>query len=187
MSIDSVLTLTAVGLVPFATRGVTESLRPIDQGKLARTVNGVLVDLTLPQHRKYAVSLQFGDVLPVALDGIWRGMAVTIGCITALGAKVTLTAGVGSVQLGRTPVAGSGQAIWRSSDGATVHETTAVAFAVPTGDTATVATANFADAALTGEAFVFYRPTLSCLVTGFGSDFDEWAAKPGATLEIEEV
>jgi hypothetical protein len=34
---------------------------------------------------------------------------------------------------------------------------------------------------------VYYRPSLSMMVTGFGADTDEWAAKPGATLELEEV
>jgi hypothetical protein len=182
---DTVLTLSGVGIVPYAGRGVTESLQLIGAGALRRTVNGQLVDLTLAANRKYRVSLSGGDAQPMALDGVWRGQQVTVGCITELAAKVTLAAGSASVELGRAPVAGSGRAIKSVASG--VRVTSNVAFTTPTGVETALATVDFEDTGLSGEAFVFYRPSIVCLVTGWNADTDEYAARPGWTLELEEV
>lgn len=39
----------------------------------------------------------------------------------------------------------------------------------------------------TEAGFVFYRPQLTMMVTGFETDFDEWGAECGWTLDLEEV
>jgi len=93
------------GINPFSARGLTGTLTPIAMAagddKLARTVNGTLVDLSAPQMRKYRLEVSGDDQAPPALDGLWVGMAVSVDCHVEL---AYLTAG-GSPS--RTPVAGS--------------------------------------------------------------------------------
>jgi hypothetical protein len=178
---DTVLTLSAIGLGYFSSRGVTESLKPIDGGRQARTINGTLVDLSLPQHRKYSFTLQFGDVQPIGLDGVYKGLAVTVGCITELGKSCTITSLTGTASLSRAAVSGSGRAIM------VVNGVTYIASNVTFDTAGTTATVTFPAATPNGTGQVYYRPSLAMMVTGFGADTDEWAAKPGATLELEEV
>jgi hypothetical protein len=93
------------GVNPYSGRALRGTLSPIDlaQGsdKVARTVNGTLVDISAPQMRKYKLEISGDDVSPPALDGLWVGMQVTVNCHVEL---AYLTAG-GSP--GRTPVTGS--------------------------------------------------------------------------------
>lgn len=182
---DTVLTLSGIGIVPFSARGVSETLRPIDQAsQTRRTVNGALVNLGLVAFRKYSISLSGGDVQPMALNGVWQGQAVTVGCITELGKVITLASGVATTSLDRKPVASSGRAIAVISG--VTYRTTDIEFSQNTaGDWSAVV--DFNSGSLSGEAFVFYRPELSCLVRSFNSDTDEWAAKPVWAMELEEV
>lgn len=93
------------GVNPFSARGLTGTLAPIAMAagddKMARTVNGTLVDLSAPQMRKYRLEVSGDDQAPAALDGLWVGMAVTVDCMVEL---AYYTAG-GSPS--RTPVTGS--------------------------------------------------------------------------------
>lgn len=57
------------------------SLDPISaSAKLARTANGVLVDLSDPAYRKYSLSLSADDVRLPALANLWRGERFTVEC-----------------------------------------------------------------------------------------------------------
>jgi hypothetical protein len=179
---DTVLTLSGPGIAPFSARGLSENLKPLDAGQLRRTVNGTLTDLTLTAFRKFRVTISAQDVMPPALDGIWKGQEITVGCTSSLGAKVTLTAGSGTVALSRKPVTGSGRAIWRSGD--TVKETTSVTFSETSGVWS--AAVNFGDAGLSGAAYVYFRPELLCMVTETDNDHDEYAARPGWSITLEE-
>lgn len=90
---------------PYSARALRGTLRPIDaaQGadKLARTVNGTLIDISAPQMRKYRLEVTGNDQAPPALDGLWVGMVVTVNSHVELG---VLTA-TGTTS--RPPVAGS--------------------------------------------------------------------------------
>lgn len=90
---------------PYSARGLTGTMRPIDMAsgldKLARTINGTLVDVSAPQMRKYALEISGQDMAAPALDGVWVGMQVTVNAMVEL---AFLTAG-GSPE--RTPVTGS--------------------------------------------------------------------------------
>lgn len=90
---------------PYSARALRGTLRPIAMAsgtdKLARTVNGTLVDISAPQFRKYMLEANGDDMAAPALDGLWVGMAVTVNSHVEL---AYLTAG-GSP--GRTPVPGS--------------------------------------------------------------------------------
>jgi hypothetical protein len=95
----------APGVNPYSARGLRGTLSPIDmargEDKLARTVNGTLVDISAPQMRKYKLQISGSDDAPPALDGIWVGMMVTVNSLVEL---AFLTSG-GSPE--RTPVSGS--------------------------------------------------------------------------------
>jgi hypothetical protein len=73
---------TAPGVNPYSARGLRGALRPIDAGqgldKLARTVNGSLIDISAPQMRKYRLEITGNDQAPPALDGLWVGMLTTV-------------------------------------------------------------------------------------------------------------
>ena len=87
---DTELTITGIDLVPFSSRGLTQTLEPIDQSKvLKRTVNGALVDVSQAQFRKYKSTITCTDREAPALSGIYPGQEVTVGCIAAH--KPTLT------------------------------------------------------------------------------------------------
>jgi len=95
----------APGVNPYSARGLRGTLSPIDaaQGidKLARTVNGGLIDISAPQMRKYRLSVAGNDYAPPALDGLWVGMIVNVNSHVEM-AVLTAT-GITS----RTPVSGS--------------------------------------------------------------------------------
>lgn len=96
---------TAPGVNPYSARGLQGTLTPIDAArgndKLARTVNGTLVDISAPQMRKYRLEVSGNDQAPPALDGLWVGMVVVVSSHVEL-AYLTATG-----FSGRTPVAGS--------------------------------------------------------------------------------
>lgn len=172
---DTILTLSGAGLPPWSARGLRQSLQPLDGGGLRRTVNGTLVDLGLPQHRKYRSSISAADVAPPAFGGLWRGMALTVGCAAELGHRLVLVAGAGGTTIERDAVAGAGRAVAASGR---------LAAATIVGRTASV---DFGDPGLGGDAWLYYRPVLSMLVTGWTGDFDEWQAGRDWSLELEEV
>ena len=79
------LALTGIGVAPYSARGLRQSLTPIPQAAvLARTVNGALVDLSLPSFRKYATTITGSDQLAPVCDGVWPGKQVVVDCIAEL-------------------------------------------------------------------------------------------------------
>ena len=102
MADETLLTLSGMGVPPYSARGLTQSLEPIDgAAQLRRTVNGALADLSYEPFRKYKSTISGQDQEPPAIDGVWPGQLVDVGCIAEL---CFLTAG-GSPA--RTAVAGS--------------------------------------------------------------------------------
>ena len=95
----------APGVNPYSARGLRGTLTPIDAAKgndkLARTVNGTLIDISAPQMRKYRLEVTGNDQAPPALDGLWVGMMVTVNSHVEL--AVLTTTGTTS----RPPVSGS--------------------------------------------------------------------------------
>lgn len=82
----TLLTLTGMGVAPYSARGCSQSLEPIAQAaRMARTVNGTLVDISVPQFRKYKSSISCADQKAPTLAGIWPGMILTVECIAELG------------------------------------------------------------------------------------------------------
>lgn len=84
-SSSTLLRISAVGMSPYAARGLTQTLNPISQSKdLRRTINGDLVDFSVEQFRKYASVISGSDQMPPGVSGIWPGQAVQVECIAEL-------------------------------------------------------------------------------------------------------
>lgn len=82
---ETVLTLGGIGVPPYSARGLTQSLEPIDSAaQLRRTVNGALADLSYEPFRKYKSTISGQDQEPPAVDGIWPGLLVDVGCVAEL-------------------------------------------------------------------------------------------------------
>jgi len=140
---DTVLTLSGIGVPPYSTRGASQTLEPIDSAlSMRRTVNGELKDISFDGFKKYKSSITATDQNVPAVDGLWPGDTITVGCIQELCYK---TSG-GSPE--RAVVAGSSRV---------------------EGD------------------YTFYRPSLVMKVVGYQVNTDEWGAKVGFTLNLEEI
>jgi hypothetical protein len=84
----TLLVISGPGIADYSARGLTQTLDPVDASAvLARTVNGVLIDLSPAQMRKYKSTIAFSDVETPALDGVWPGITLTVDCVAELGFK----------------------------------------------------------------------------------------------------
>lgn len=83
---DTILTISSFGAMLYQARGLTQTLKVISASKqLERTINGTLVDLSVPQFRKYQSTITVSnEVNAPPLDGIYPGMEVTVGCAVLL-------------------------------------------------------------------------------------------------------
>lgn len=85
MANETLLVLSGAGVPPYSARGITQTLEPIEATKkLARDVNGGLVDLSPPQMRKYLSKVTCSDQDAPALAGIWPGTVLVVDCIPEL-------------------------------------------------------------------------------------------------------
>lgn len=83
------LVIDGISIPDYAARGITVQVAPIASGALRRDVNGNLIDLTLPEHRKRAVSMSCSDQdAPLLLD-VWRGKEIDITLIEGMGLEET--------------------------------------------------------------------------------------------------
>lgn len=77
---DTLLML-SFGIPLFSARGLTQQFGIINQASdLRRTINGELIDFSLPQFHKYSTKLTCTDQQPPAIDGIFPGQQVTVYC-----------------------------------------------------------------------------------------------------------
>jgi hypothetical protein len=82
---DTLLVITGMGFSPYAARGLSQTLQPIEQSRqLKRTASGKLVDVSVEQFRKYRSTISCTDQRAPAIDGIWPGMVVTVSCVAEL-------------------------------------------------------------------------------------------------------
>jgi hypothetical protein len=82
---STLLRISGVGMSPYAARGLTQTLKPIEQASdLRRTINGELIDFSVEQFRKYASVISGNDQEPPGVGGIWPGRSVQVECIAEL-------------------------------------------------------------------------------------------------------
>lgn len=81
MSDDTLLDISAPGIVPFSARGATHTMEPIAASiHLERDVNGTMVDLSIPAMRKYKSKITCTDMNVPAFGGLWPGAVITVDC-----------------------------------------------------------------------------------------------------------
>ena len=82
---SDVLTLSGIGVPPYSARGASQMLEPIGSSQqLRRTINGELIDISRAEFRKYRSTISCVDQQPPAIDGVWPGRVLTVGCISEL-------------------------------------------------------------------------------------------------------
>ena len=82
---SDVLTLSGIGVPPYSARGASQTLEPIASSQqLRRTINGELIDISRAEFRKYRSTISCVDQQPPAIDGVWPGRVLTVGCISEL-------------------------------------------------------------------------------------------------------
>jgi hypothetical protein len=82
---DTLLQISGLGTLLYQARGLTQTLEVIGAAKQQeRTINGVLVDISNPQFRKYASKISCTDSAAPPLDNLWPGMTVYVDCAAEL-------------------------------------------------------------------------------------------------------
>lgn len=82
----SLLSMIELGIAPYALRGISQTLEPIDAaGDFRRTASGTLIHISAPQFQKYRTTIRCSDLSSPGLDNVWQGMRVTMHCAAELG------------------------------------------------------------------------------------------------------
>ena len=82
---SDVLTLSGIGVPPYSARGASQTIEPIGSSQqMRRTINGELIDISRAEFRKYGSTISCADQQPPAVDGVWPGQVLMVGCISEL-------------------------------------------------------------------------------------------------------
>lgn len=152
-----------------AARGISQTIQPIDNGDVRRTVNGSLLDLTRIQNRKFESQIRLQDQATPTLAGVWKGSTHIIECIFPFRELVDPASTTHTII--RTPVTGSVTGI-EDISGLIVDPISVV------GEDITFTNA---------VNLIKYRPVLTMMVLAITFDVDEYAATEGWTVDFEEV
>lgn len=81
----TLLILTNMGIPLYSARGLSQTISPIKESEVQdRSVNGVLLDMSYSQFRKYQTVISCKDQRAPAISGIWPGQSVIISCVCEL-------------------------------------------------------------------------------------------------------
>ena len=81
----TLLVITGMGVPPYSARGISQSFTPIEgAAQVLRSVNGVAMDFSHEQFRKYKTSITCSDQQAPALNGVWPGKVITVECAAEL-------------------------------------------------------------------------------------------------------
>ncbi|MBA3813253.1 MAG: hypothetical protein H0X26_01980 [Alphaproteobacteria bacterium] len=169
---DTDLTLEIIGkgdsITPFSARECTQTLSPIPQGILRRTINGVLVCVAHKGHRKFQSTLTCRDKAAPAFEGAWKGTLLKVGCIQSITQIVPRS--TERVQLER--------------EGISIHLYESSGKTWPVQEVADCWVPLPRDFP---GGFLTYRPVLLMMVKEYSLETDEWGLSVGWKLELEEV
>lgn len=149
-------------------RNCTQTLTPIENGQLRRTVNGRLVHTGMTGHTKYMSLITGEDLAPPALENIWRGTLFQVSCLSYL-TQPTLQAT--TIELSRNPVPGS---IGVIDTNGKLHSPLKIQ-----GRKVTLPKTVSAE-------YISYRPQLDMYAANFKITTNEWGLKVGWELCLEE-
>jgi hypothetical protein len=154
-------------LTPFSAREVIQTLTPIPQGTLRRTINGTLVCVGNIGHRKFSSTISCKDQSAPAFEGLWKGTLLKVGCVQAL--THLILKGTKKIQLEREPLSlhfvdVSGK-VWSAKK--PKDRQLLIPNDFPGGH-------------------ISYCPWLIMRVKNYQLETDEWGLTVGWTLELEE-
>jgi hypothetical protein len=149
---------------------IHESLKPIEAGELRRTVNGDLVNLTSVEFRRLVLRISSDDIRPPALSHLWRGDVLTVVPVTELGDLI--------------PAGGHSRTLVRDPHPGSVRCLTLAFGDVPCTVDGRVVTLSSPAAE---PARIYYRPSLTMMVSGWSVDESEAAASSSWSLDLEEI
>lgn len=167
---ESVLTLSLGGFPPLSARGCEQILRPIQLGKMQRTVNGELVHLGI-QELKYQSVVKAKDRTVLACNGLYPGVLVEVGCLQPIWEKINNPKKKHFLM--REPIEGSLCILDDDQD--------PVAFTYQNGYVV------ISDSIKNHDIFVCYRPKLTMRVTDFIIKTNEWSFESSWELFLEEI
>ncbi len=171
MTDETVLVLGNLEIPIGSGRELTQTLRPIDNGELRRTINGTLHDLTREQNRKYESQISGNGqsiIATPAIAELWKGSVVVVSCISKL--RQNVNPAVSVITLIRTPV--SGTVVGITSAGDEIDPVSVIGYEATFGE---------------NVIMVEFRPLLSMMVASTSWDDDEYAAQEGWSIDLEEV
>lgn len=151
---------------PYSARECIQTLTPIPQGSLRRTINGRLVWVGQETHRKFKSTITCKDKVPPAFDGLWRGDKVNVTCLQTL--TQTIHEGAQEVTLEREPAS----LHLYDHEGKMWPAPIEQHFSLPP---------DFS------RGFVTYAPRLSMMVNNYTLELDEWGLTACWTLELVEI
>lgn len=153
---------------PFSARECTQSLTPISQGILRRTINGALINVGNKTHQKFYSTISCQDKAPPAFEKIWVGMRLHVGCIQSL--TQTVAPNLAQIQLERETLS------------VVLYEQTGKKWPCQLKEKKNVELpVNFPG------GFLSYRPWLMMMVKSYHLETDEWGLTVGWKLELEEA
>jgi len=155
-------------ITPFSARECTQTLTPIPQGIMRRTVGGELKCLSGHGHQKFKSLIRCKDKASPSFDGIWQGALLKITCIQSL--TQTVPTRIMDIQLDRESVDHH------------LFDTSGKEWAIQLPNSRWVSIPTDFPG-----GFITYRPILSMMVRNYTLETDEWGLSVGWTLELEEA
>lgn len=167
---DTNLILGLAGMPPQCARNCIQELTPIPNGEFANTLSGKSVYVETCQRHRYRSLIVCNDVNSPLSDGIWIGSQLVVGCIQNLWQSIE--PGETVLQLIRPAVAGSIYAVNNFAEKIKFKEVDNTVQLYHTYEE---------------RIFICFRPWLTMHVINFTLKTDEWGAKSGWQLMLEEV
>jgi len=150
---------------PFSARGCIQTLEPIQQGELHRTVNGDLILVGGYKETKYKSKITCKDKQGIALGGIVVGAKVRIGSIQRLVESVSAEDQKISLKYPYVP-----DSLYFMTENQTMIKMNSTT--LPKNH---------------GAGYVSYRPEIDMRITAYKLETDEWGMTVGWEVELEEI
>lgn len=152
---------------PFSARDCVQSLTPIPQENLRRTLNGELICLKNQGYRKFQSTITCKDKVPPAFEGLWIGTRLKVGCIQSLTHPVL--PGNPYAQMERDAVT------------CHLHDLSGKEYPLKKSETLLVSIPSDFPG-----GFITYRPWLKMIVKNYHLETDEWNLSVEWKLDLEE-
>lgn len=158
--------LFSIGGTPkFSARNCIQELKPLIKSPILRSINGNFIENTNDTNMKYISKITCNDEVPFALDGIYPGVDISVGCITPLIQKITSE----KTKLSRDYVSGSIIAYDTSNDKVNIKKIDGRHIHLEKS-----------------SGYIKYRPWMKMKVVDFEVKTNEWDMKSFWVLKLEE-